>query len=63
MRACYHNYSTDTDKWDDVAAERVSLVAPFTFAKFKIKTTKGIDFWKELIPKIPSMTDPNTTGD
>ena len=63
MKACYHNFSTETDRWDEVAAERVSLVAPFTFAKFKIKTTKGIEFWKELIPQIPSMTDPESIGD
>ena len=62
MKACYHNFGTDTDKWDEVAADRVSLVTPYTFAKFKLKTTKGIEFWKELIPQIPTKTDVETTG-
>ena len=40
MKACYHNFGTDTDEWDEVAAERGNLVSPYTFAKFKIRTCK-----------------------
>ena len=62
MKACFHNFGTDVDKWDDVAADRVSLVTPFTFAKFKIRTSKGVQFWKDLIPQIPTTTNVETTG-
>ena len=62
MKACYHNFGTDTEKWDEVAADRVSLVTPYTFAKFKIRTTKGVDFWKQFVPQIPTTTNIETTG-
>ena len=62
MRAAFAHAKDDVELWRKLDAERVSLVQPFMNARFKLSSKEGIDFWRKLIPQIPSLTGETTPG-
>ena len=62
MRAAFAHAKDDVELWRKLDAERVSLVQPFMNARFKLTSKEGIDFWRKLIPVIPSTTGDITPG-